>query len=155
MSDCIDTVTSLMPSSSGFDESDVQEILDKTVGVYFDKVEERIEEVLNAHFLTEATGEYLDLLHGQLYGLEREHGESDEDYRNRLLFQTKNGIRLNDLLDLGCKVYLCPNNFSTDLTWTTRKVQNYPEKLAVDCPNENVKKLIKDNIIWENIMVFI
>ena len=62
MSDCIDTVTSLMPSSSSFDGSDVQRILDETIGPYFDDMVERIEDLIDAPFLTEASGDYLDLI---------------------------------------------------------------------------------------------
>ena len=101
MSDCIDTVTSLMPSSSSFKGSDVEAILDQTIGPYFDSKENDIEELLNAPFLTEATGDYLDLIHGRLYGIERHVGESDDDYRIRLTFQARDKVRQSDLQELG------------------------------------------------------
>ena len=107
MSECIDTVSSLMPSSSGFDGSDVQGILDETIGPYFDEFVERIEELLDAPFLTEASGDYLDLLHGRLYGVERAIDEDDDDYRMLLMkmmmiigygYRFRQGIRLDQVI---------------------------------------------------------
>lgn len=155
MSDCINTVSSLMPSSSGFRKSDVEAIFEETIGDYFDRMEIRIEEVLEAPFLTRASGEYLDIIHGKRYGLKRLPDESDDDYRMRLSFQARDSFQLKDLYELGCKVYLETPNFTLGETWTTRKVQNWPGKLLVECPSGAVEELIKDNIIWEKIMVFI
>jgi hypothetical protein len=156
MSDCIDTVTSLMPLSSGFDGSDVQRILDETIGPYFDELEERIEELLDAPFLTEATGDYLDLLHGKLYGLERLPDESDDEYRARLIFQTKDGVRVPDLLDLDCGVYADPDvvSFDEDTVLTSRNTA-MSDKYIVACPSDAVEALVKDNLIWEKVVTFI
>ena len=154
MSECIDTVTSLMPSSSSFDGSDVQEILDHTIGPYFDDLAERIEEVIDAPFLTEATGEYLDMLHGKLYGISRKDGESDDDYRSRMIFQCKDGVRVPDLLELGCKVYAYVPHFNVDTVLTSRNTM-LAAQFFVKCPNENVKELIKENLLWEWVLMFI
>lgn len=156
MSDCIDTVTSLMPLSSGFDGSDVQRILDETIGPYFDELEERIEELLDAPFLTEATGDYLDLLHGKLYGLERLTDESDDEYRARLVFHIRDGVRVSDLLELDCDVYADPmvQSFDEDTVLTSRNTA-LSDKYIVACPSDAVEDLIKDNLIWEKVVTFI
>jgi hypothetical protein len=154
MSECIDTVTSLMPSSSSFDGSDVQEVLDHTIGPYFDDLAERVEEVIDAPFLTEATGEYLDILHGKLYGISRKDGESDDDYRSRMIFQCKEGVRVPDLLELGCKVYDHVPHFNVDTVLTSRNTMLNTQYI-VKCPNENVKELIKENLLWEWVLMFI
>ena len=154
MSDCIDTVTSLMPSASSFDGSDVQEVLDRTIGPYFDDLEGRIEDVLDAPFLTEATGDYLDLLHGKLYGITRNLEESDDDYRLRMSFQCKDGLRIPDLLDLGCKVYAHVDDFDADDTITSRNT-SLTTQYIVKCPNDDIEALIKDNLIWEKVVTFI
>ena len=156
MSDCIDTVTSLMPLTSGFDGSDVQRILDETIGPYFDELEERIEELLDAPFLTEATGDYLDLLHGKLYGLERLYDESDDEYRARLVFHIRDGVRVSDLLELDCGVYADPmvQSFDEDTVLTSRNTA-LSDKYIVACPSDAVEDLIKDNLIWEKVVTFI
>lgn len=154
MSDCIDTVTSLMPSSSSFDGSDVQEILDHTIGPYFDDLAERVEEVIDAPFLTEATGEYLDILHGKLYGISRKDEESDDDYRSRMIFQCKDGVRVPDLLELGCKVYAYTPYFNKNTVLTSRNT-SLDTGYYVKCPNENVEELIKENLIWKPVVSFI
>lgn len=144
-----------MPSSSNFKDSDVEKILDETIGIYFDKKEEEIEEVLDAAFLTEATGDYLDLLHGKLYGIERGTDESDDDYKKRLTFQARDTFRLGDLKELGCRVYLYVTDFDEDDTLTTRKITNCPNKLIIDCPTQEIEDLIKKNWLWEKQAVFI
>jgi hypothetical protein len=154
MSECVDTVTSLMPSSSSFDGSDVQEILDHTVGPYFDDLAERVEEVIDAPFLTEATGEYLDILHGKLYGITREYEESDDDYRSRMIFQAKDSMRVPDLLELGCKVYAYVPDFDVDSVLTSRNT-SLSTMYIIKCPNQIIEDLIKDNLIWEGLVTFI
>lgn len=156
MSDCIDTITSLMPLSSNFDESDVQRVLNRTIGPYFDTLTERVEELIDAPFLTEADGDYLDLLHGRLYGLERLPDEEDDDYRARLVFQTHDGVRVSDLLELDCGVYADPEvqSFDEDTVLTSRNTA-LSTKFIVECPSDEVEALVKDNLIWEKVVTFI
>ena len=152
MSDCIDTVTSLMPSSSNFDGSDVQEILDQTIGPYFDSMDERIEELLDAPFLSEASGDYLDLLHGQLYGISRAVDEEDDDYRIRLSFQARDKVRPSDLRELGCDLYAFVDDFDADYSLTSRNT-SLTKKFLVDFPSLEVELLVKDNLLWEKLLV--
>ena len=152
MSDCIDTVTSLMPSSSSFDGSDVQRVLDETIGPYFDEMEERIEELLDAPFLTEASGDYLDLIHGRLYGVERSVDEDDDDYRVRLSFQARDKVRPYDLLELDCGVYAFVDDFDVDYSLTSRNT-SLTKKVLVEFPSLEVEELVKDNLLWEKLVV--
>ena len=154
MSDCIDTVTSLMPSSSSFRDSDVQTILDETIGAYFDEMEEEIEDVIDAPFLSEATGDYLDLIHGRLYGVERKVDEDDDDYRTRLTFQAKDKLRVSDLIELGCGVYAFVDNYDVDTKLTSRNT-GLTSKVLVDFPSESMEELVKNNLLWEKVMVSI
>lgn len=152
MSDCIDTVTSLMPSSSNFDGSDVQRILDQTIGPYFDNMDERVEELLDAPFLSEATGDYLDLLHGRLYGISRAVDEEDDDYRIRLSFQARDKVRPSDLRELGCDLYAFVDDFDTDYSLTSRNT-SLTKKFLVEFPSLEVELLVKDNLLWEKLLV--
>ena len=152
MSECIDTVSSLMPSSSGFDGSDVQGILDETIGPYFDEFVERIEELLDDPFLTEASGDYLDLLHGRLYGVERAIDEDDDDYRVRLSFQARDKVRPSDLMELDCGVYAFVDDFDSDYTLTSRNT-SLTKKVLVEFPSLEVEELVKNNLLWEKVLV--
>ena len=152
MSECIDTVSSLMPSSSSFQGSDVQRVLDETIGPYFDSMEERIEELLDAPFLTEASGDYLDLIHGRLYGVERSVDEDDDDYRVRLSFQARDKVRPSDLLELDCGVYAFVDDFDSDYTLTSRNT-SLTKKVLVEFPSLEVEELVKDNLLWEKLVV--
>ena len=152
MSDCIDTVTSLMPSSSSFDGSDVQRILDETIGPYFDDMVERIEDLIDAPFLTEASGDYLDLIHGVLYGVPRKLGEDDDDYRIRLSFQARDKVRASDLRELGCDLYAFVDDFDSDYSLTSRNI-SLTSKVLVEFPSLEVEELVKDNFLWEKVLV--
>ena len=148
MSNCIDTVTSLMPSSSKFKDSDVQTILDETIGKYFDNKEEEIEELLDAPFLTEASGEYLDLLHGKLYGIERKPDEDDDEYRARLMFHAKDKITIPDLEELGCDLYAQVDNYSAEYKLTSRNTA-LTRKVMIEFPSNEIEELVKDNLMWK------
>lgn len=154
MSVCIDTVSSLMPSSSSFDGSDVQRILDLTIGSYFDEKENEIENIIAAPHLTEAEGEYLDLLHGALYNIKRNINESDDEYRLRLSFQAKEGLTINDIRELGCMVYAYVEDYNPVNTLTSRNT-SLTKKLFIKCPNDDIENLIKDNFIFEGLVCFL
>ena len=152
MSDCIDTVSSLMPSSSKFEGSDLQKILDETIGQYFDEVDNRIEELVDAPFLSEAEGDYLDLLYGRLYGVSRGVDESDDEYRTRLMFQASDKMRVKELVDLGCSVYAYVEDYNAEWVLTSRNT-SLTDKIMVEFPSSLVEELVKDNCIWEKILV--
>ena len=152
MRECLDTVSSLMPSSSSFDGSDVQGILDQTIGEYFDEMEERIEDVLDAPFLSEASGDYLDLIHGVLYGVARGLDEDDDDYRIRLSFQARDKVRPVDLRELDCGVYAFVDDFDSDYTLTSRNT-SLTKKVLVEFPSLEVEELVKNNLLWEKVLV--
>ena len=154
MSDCIDTVISLMPSSSNFQGSDVEQLLDKTIGTYFDSKEEDIEELIDASSLSEADGFYLDYLYGRLYGLQRLVDEDDDDYRQRLIFHSKNKLTIPDLLELGCGVYAYVDDFDKDYQLTSHNT-GLTRKCMIEAPSTGVEDLVKNNIIWEKCAVFL
>ena len=148
MSNLIDTVSSLMPSSSKFKGSDVQTILDSTIGPYFDDKESVVDGLVDAPFLTEASGDLLDLLHGRLYGVNRNSGEDDDDYRTRLTFQARDHIKVEDLEALGCGLYAHVDSYSSDYKLTSRNTA-LTGKLMIEFPSESVEELVKDNLIWQ------
>lgn len=154
MSDCIDTVTSLMPSSSSFDGSDVQRILDECIGTYFDEKQEDVEAVVDAPFLSEATGDYLDLIHGKLYGVDRALDEDDDDYRVRLSFQARDKVRPSDLMELGCDLYAFVDDFDSDTVLTSRNT-SLTDLVMVEFPSGSVEELVKNNLLWEKVLVSI
>lgn len=154
MTEFIDTITGLMPLSSNFDGSDMQSLLDETLGAYFDSKEEDIEEVLDAPFLSEADDDYLDLIHGQLYSIKRKPEETDEEYRSRLVFQAKDHLTVPDLRELDCKVYAYVDEYNPASTLTSRNT-GLTRKLIIECPTPEVEALVKDNMIWQGVVVFV
>ena len=88
MSDFVDVLVDLLPEHNALKKKDNQlrKVLDKTVGSWFDDHE--AQNIYDNVFLDTATGKYLDLF-GKDYGVSRRLGESDEDYRLRII-QEKN-----------------------------------------------------------------
>ena len=64
------------------DDNELRKVLDRSVGEYMDAVELPLDEL----FLTSASGGWLDA-HGRDYGVTRRPDESDDDFRERIVFE--------------------------------------------------------------------
>ena len=63
----------------------MHQIIDNTVGEWLTDFDDT--EFFEQFFLQESTGAYLDL-HGKDFGIIRKIDESDEDYRNRIIYES-------------------------------------------------------------------
>lgn len=78
-------ITDLLQNKSNIKDTPFEELINNTIGYFFELIEEDTEKLKNGMFLNTAEGEYLDLW-GIDLGIKRINGESDEDYFNRLFF---------------------------------------------------------------------
>lgn len=78
-------ITDLLQDKSNIKGTPFEELINNTIGYFFELIEEDTEKLKNGMFLNTAEGEYLDLW-GIDLGIKRINGESDEDYFNRLFF---------------------------------------------------------------------
>ena len=78
-------IINLLQNKSNIKGTLFEELINNTIGYFFELIEEDTEKLKDGMFLNTAEGEYLDLW-GIDLGIKRIQGESDEDYLNRLLF---------------------------------------------------------------------
>lgn len=79
------TITDLLQDKSNIKDTPFEELINNTIGYFFELIETDTENLKNGMFLNTADGEYLDLWGIEL-GIKRIQDESDEDYFNRLFF---------------------------------------------------------------------
>ena len=78
-------ITDLLQDKSNIKGTPFEELINNTIGYFFELIEADTDKLKDGMFLNTAEGEYLDLW-GIDLGIKRIQGESDEDYLNRLLF---------------------------------------------------------------------
>lgn len=84
MSDFMTALVDLLPEHNKLKDTrnPLRKVLDLSVGEWFDNRD--VQDFYEQLFLQSATGAWLDL-HGRDYGVVRQLGESDEDYRIRIV----------------------------------------------------------------------
>ena len=84
MSTFVDMLVEMLPLHSAIqrDGNELRKVLDKSVGEWMDGFEQPYDEL----FLSTASGGWLDA-HGRDYGVPRKIDETDEDYRERIVYE--------------------------------------------------------------------
>ena len=115
MSVSMDMIVELLPLSSKLQREDnpLRIVLDRTVGEWLDNFEQPFEQL----FLTSATGGWLDAW-GKDYGVPRRIDESDDDYRQRIVYEKLDHLTPSLLSDVyNVKLFTYRENFDvTDNT---------------------------------------
>lgn len=99
MSDFLPMMLDMLPVHSALQKSDnpLRVVLDRSLGEYMDSVDSDV--VFDGLFLQSASGGWLDA-HGRDYGVPRKLGESDEDYRNRIIFEKLEYLTASNLQEI-------------------------------------------------------
>ena len=143
-------ITDLLPVNSNIRGTPFEELLNNTIGYFLELLENEIEEINDGLFIESANGKYLDL-HGKDLGLPRQDGESDEDYRNRLLIEPLDKFNLQTLYRVYNIQLLSYNEDKTDLTLLSDN-HLLSNKYYIDCSDElwNIilNKFITSNILY-------
>ena len=115
MSDFVDMLVEMLPMHSELQKKDnpFRKVLDRTVGAYMDDFEIPYEQI----FLTSATGGWLDA-HGKDYGIPRKIDETDEHYRERIIYEKLDHLTPQLLKDMyNVELFTYRNDFDvTDNT---------------------------------------
>ena len=109
MSDFFEMMADMLPLRSAIHNKDNQlyKVLDKSMGEYMDNVALDF----NNLFLDTATGGWLDAF-GKDYGVPRKLGESDDDYRNRIIFEKLEYLTASNLQEIyGLTLYAYVTRF--------------------------------------------
>ena len=112
MSDFMTALVDLLPEHSKLKDTrnPLRKVLDLTVGEWFD--DRDVQDFYEQLFLQSATGEWLNL-HGRDYGVVRQLGESDEDYRERIVYERLGHLTTKYLIDVyGLSLFKNINNFN-------------------------------------------
>lgn len=111
MSVFMDMFCEMLPQHSALQDSDNQLriVLDKSVGEFMDSVSTEV--VFDGLFLQTASGGWLDA-HGVDFGVVRRDGESDESYRERIIFEKLEYLTVHNLLNIyGLTLYAFVDDF--------------------------------------------
>lgn len=114
MSDNGERILDMMPETSSLSNPDnpMHKIIDYAVGGYLDDFEEK--DLDSQLFLNTATGKYLDL-HGQDYNIRRKLDESDDDYRQRIIYESLGRVTVDFLETVyGVELYSYVANFNVN-----------------------------------------
>lgn len=108
MSDFMTALVDLLPEHNKLKDvrNPLRKVLDLTVGEWFDNRD--VQDFYEQLFLQSATGAWLDL-HGRDYGVVRQLGEGDEDYRIRIVQEKLEYLTpeyLDSVFDLVLYVYV-------------------------------------------------
>lgn len=125
-------------------------IFDGTVGEYLEKYDNHIFDL----FLTSATGGFLDR-HGEIYKLYRHEGESDDDFRQRILLEASIVQSTSDFLKLDIVLWvyfsdvLDKNVLSSRNTYLKDNHDGGYVFLATGSDSEYIRgKFFVEDILW-------
>lgn len=116
-------------------ESDGYKLFDFTIGYELDKIDD--EDLLKQLFVNTATGDYLDL-HGSIYGVYRYDGESDDDFRNRIINNSNFKLCIYDIEQLNGTVVCYVQDLNVQATSKNDLLSN---EYIIEA-DENCKKYI-------------
>ena len=111
MSTFMDMMVEMLPQHSALQDVDnpLRVVLDRSVGEFMDAVDS--EAVFDGLFLQSASGGWLDA-HGVDFGVVRRDGESDESYRERIIFEKLEYLTVHNLLNIyGLTLYVFVDDF--------------------------------------------
>lgn len=153
MSDFFEMMLDILPLHSNLQKTDnpLRTVLDRSLGEYMDNIS--TERVFNGLFLNTAEGGWLDA-HGRDYGVVRKLDESDEDYRNRIVFEKLEYLTARNLIDIyGLTLYVFVEDFNVAENCLTSDNPYISNKYMSVADSEmqtilNKKFIVGDAITW-------
>lgn len=152
MSTFIDMFTGMLPVHSEIQKTDNQfrKVLDKSVGEYMDNTADIFDEL----FLTSAGGSWLDCW-GKDYGVTRKNGETDEDYRRRIIQEKLEHLTPEYLTDLfGLDLFVYVPDFDANANCLTSDNCNMNGRFMIEADIDTLK-LLNHKFILGNELLFL
>ena len=151
MSVFMDMIVDMLPAHSPLQKTDnqVRTVLDKTMGEYMDNFDTPFDEL----FLDTATGGWLDAF-GKDYNIPRKLDESDDDYRQRIVYEKKDNLTVGLLYQVyEVKLFSKVDNFNpsnNDLTSDNPYIAKEYMGIASDDVEEilNRKFIMDSGVTW-------
>lgn len=133
------------------EDNPFHELINNTIGYFFDLINNDTDETNNGMFLQESTGKYLDLW-GKDYHYGRNNDETDENYRNRIILDSLDRFTFTwayTLYDLQFLTYNSEYDTDTMLLSDNHYLSN---KYYVPCSwalfNNISKKFRVNGVLW-------
>ena len=153
MSDFMDMLVEMLPMASSLQKKDnpVRTVLDKSIGSMMDDFDQPYDQL----FLDTATGGWLDAI-GKDYGIPRKLEESDDDYRQRIVYEKKDNLTVGLLYNV-YSVDLFSFREDFDVTENTLVSDNpYLSSKYIGVSDENTisildnKYILDTGVTWVN-----
>ena len=154
MSDFGENLFDLMPMHSNLRKKDNQlhKVIDNSVGEWVDRHD--VQDFYDNLFLNTATRGYLDRF-GADYGVTRQLGESDDDYRKRIILEKFDKLTPEYLKTLyGVELYTLVDGFNPRDNTLVSDNPYYNKNLFMGVANDNVKPILEKKFILNKAILF-
>ena len=154
MSDFGEKLFSLLPMHSNLQKKDnpLRKVLDNSVGEWFDHFD--VQDYYDNLFLDTATRGYLDRF-GQDYGVIRQLGESDDDYRERIIQEKFDKLTPEYLRVLyGVELYTLVGGFNPEDNTLVSDNPYYNKDLFMGVANNEVRQILEEKFILNESILF-
>lgn len=120
-------------------------ILNNSVGEWLQQKDN--ENFFEQFFLQDADGAYLDL-HGNDFGVKRKLNESDEDYRQRIIYESLSNLTVNFLLDVyNVELYTFVDDFDVDDNYLTSDNPYFKENGVMASADTITKNILNKRFV--------
>lgn len=142
-------ITDLLQDKSNIKDTPFEELINNTIGYFFELIETETDELKEGIFLNTAEGKYLDLW-GVDLNIKRLRDESDEDYLNRLLFLPTDRLT-PELIYTVYDLQLITYDSNADNLTLLSDNHYLTDKYYVDC-SDSVWEQLNQKFIIENVL---
>ena len=129
-------------------------VLINTVGALLDDYNTGLDDFFDSVFITESSGEWLNTL-GVDYNIPRKIGESDDDYRERIIYERMGHLTADYLVDVyGVKLYTRVDDFNkSDNTLVSDNpyIKTNGFMMLTDASTKDIlykKFVLGDEVLW-------
>ena len=123
----------------------MHKLIDYTIGEWLQNKND--EEFKEQFFIQEATGKYLDL-HGRDYNVGRRENEPDDDYRQRIIYESLGHLTVNYLRDVyGINLYVNVASFNPANNKLTSDNLYYTKDGFMCSVNNSVKAVLEKKFV--------
>lgn len=153
MSDGMEMILELLPWNSSLQKKDnpLHIVLDKTVGEWLDHFEQPYEQL----FLLTATGGWLDA-HGKDYGVLRKIDETDDSYRQRIIYEKLDHLTPQLLADVyNIRLFNYREDFSATLNTLASDNPYICEEGYIGLSDEETIKILDKKFIVDNVVTWV
>lgn len=128
-------------------------LLDYTVGEWLQQIDDS--DFIEQLFLQESTGKHLDL-HGKNFGVKRKVDESDENYRNRIIYEGLGHLTIDFLIDVyNVKLYSFVDGFNVNNNDLTSDNPYLSDNGFMAVADSNTKTILNRKFVLDNTVVWL